>query len=57
MLASGLRAGAEVAGWFDTTGSIHQRIARMDTKVGVDAGGPMLGDDRNYSVTGVRAPN
>jgi hypothetical protein len=38
-------------------GSIHQRIAKMDTKVGVDAGGPTIGDDRNYSVTGVRAPN
>lgn len=38
-------------------GSIHQRIARMDTKVGVDAGGPTIGDDRIYSVTGVRAPN
>ncbi len=35
-------------------GSIHQRIARMDTKVGVDAGGPTIGDDRNYSVSGVK---
>jgi hypothetical protein len=38
-------------------GSIHQRIARMDTKVGVAAGGPTIGDDRNYSTSGVRAPN
>ena len=38
-------------------GSIRQRIASMDNNIGVDAGGPTIGDDRNYGVNGVRAPN
>ena len=29
----------------------------MDNVVGVDVGGPTIGDDREYSTTGVRAPN
>ena len=37
--------------------SIRQRLASMDNFVGVDAGGPTIGDDRHYSTTGVRAPN
>jgi hypothetical protein len=39
------------------TGSVHQRIAKMTTTVGVIAGGPAIGNDRNYSAAGVRAPN
>jgi hypothetical protein len=38
-------------------GSIRQRLASMDNFVGVDAGGPTIGDDRQYSGPGVRAPN
>jgi hypothetical protein len=38
-------------------GSIHQRIARQRTTVGVIANGPTIGRNRNYSGAGVRAPN
>ena len=38
-------------------GSIRQRIARMDNFIGVDVGGPTIGQDRVYSAAGVRAPN
>jgi hypothetical protein len=38
-------------------GSIRQRLAAMDNIVGVDVGGPTIGDDRQYSTAGVRAPN
>lgn len=38
-------------------GSVHQRIAKRTTTVGVIAGGPTIGDNRNYSTAGVRAPN
>jgi hypothetical protein len=38
-------------------GSIHQRIARKTTSVGTGANGPTIGDDRDYSAAGVRAPN
>ncbi|HWM35563.1 MAG TPA: hypothetical protein VNS49_00395 [Streptomyces sp.] len=38
-------------------GSIRQRIASVDNNIGVDANGPTIGDDRNYSGAGVRAPN
>jgi hypothetical protein len=38
-------------------GSVRQWIASVDNDVGVDVGGPTIGDDRNYSADGVRAPN
>jgi hypothetical protein len=38
-------------------GSVRQWIAAIDNDVGVDVGGPTVGDDRNYSADGVRAPN
>jgi hypothetical protein len=38
-------------------GSIRQRFARMDSNVGVDAGGPVIGNNRNYAGPGVHAPN
>ena len=38
-------------------GSIHQRIAKTKTTVGVIANGPAIGNNRNYSGAGVRAPN
>jgi len=38
-------------------GSVRQRLARMDNQIGVDAGGPVIGDNRNYSGAGVHAPN
>ena len=39
------------------TGSIRQRIASVDNDVGVDVNGPTIGQSRNYSGSGVRAPN
>lgn len=39
------------------TGSIRQRISKDDNDIGVDVGGPTIGDDRVYSAVGVRAPN
>ena len=38
-------------------GSIRQRLASVDNFIGVDAGGPTIGQDRVYAGTGVRAPN
>jgi hypothetical protein len=38
-------------------GSIHQRIAKTTTTVGVVANGPAIGTNRDYSGSGVRAPN
>jgi hypothetical protein len=38
-------------------GSIRQRLAKLDNAIGVDAGGPAIGDDRNYAGPGVHAPN
>jgi hypothetical protein len=38
-------------------GSIRQRLAKMDNNVGVDAGGPVIGNNRNYAGPGVHAPN
>ncbi|MEP6688107.1 MAG: hypothetical protein ABJC36_07135, partial [Gemmatimonadales bacterium] len=38
-------------------GSIRQRLAKMDSNVGVDAGGPVIGNNRNYAGPGVHAPN
>jgi hypothetical protein len=29
----------------------------MDNKIGVDAGGPVIGNNRNYEGAGVHAPN
>lgn len=37
--------------------SIRQRIARGESEAGVDDGGPVIGDDRDYSGPGTRAPN
>jgi hypothetical protein len=39
------------------TGSIRQRIASVDNDIGVDVNGPTIGQSRNYSGSGVRAPN
>ena len=39
------------------TGSIRQRIASVDNDVGVDVNGPTIGQNRDYSGSGVRAPN
>lgn len=38
-------------------GSIRQRFARMDNEIGVSAGGPVIGGNRNYWGAGVHAPN
>jgi hypothetical protein len=38
-------------------GSIRQVISSVDRYVGVDIGGPSIGDDRQYGGAGVRAPN
>ena len=38
-------------------GSIRQRIASVDNDIGVDVNGPTIGQNRNYSGGGVRAPN
>jgi hypothetical protein len=38
-------------------GSIRQRLAKMDSNVGVDAGGSVIGNNRNYAGPGVHAPN
>lgn len=38
-------------------GSIRQRLSKMDNKIGVDAGGPVIGNNRNYAGAGVHAPN
>jgi hypothetical protein len=38
-------------------GSIRQRLAKMDNNVGVDAVGPVIGNNRNYAGPGVHAPN
>ena len=38
-------------------GSIRQRLAKLDNEIGVQAGGPVIGDDRNYAGAGVHAPN
>lgn len=38
-------------------GSVRQRLSRMDNFVGVNAGGPTIGGNREYSGPGVRAPN
>jgi hypothetical protein len=38
-------------------GSIRQRLAKLDNQIGVQAGGPVIGDDRNYAGPGVHAPN
>jgi hypothetical protein len=38
-------------------GSIRQRLSKMDNKIGVDAGGPVIGNNRNYAGGGVHAPN
>ena len=38
-------------------GSIRQRLSKMDNKIGVDAGGPVIGGNRNYAGAGVHAPN
>ena len=32
-------------------------LAKMDNNVGVDAGGPVIGNNRNYAGPGVHAPN
>jgi hypothetical protein len=37
--------------------SIRQRIAVGETDAGVDDGGPVIGDDRDYTGPGTRAPN
>lgn len=38
-------------------GSIRQRLAKMDNAIGVDAGGPVIGNNRNYAGPGVHPPN
>ncbi|MGH7514317.1 MAG: hypothetical protein ACREOQ_15490 [Gemmatimonadales bacterium] len=38
-------------------GSIRQRLAKMDNEIGVSAGGPVIGGNRNYWGAGVHAPN
>jgi len=38
-------------------GSIRQVIARLDNNYGVGVDGPVLGGNRNYGGSGVRAPN
>ena len=38
-------------------GSIRQRLARTDNAIGVDAGGPVIGNHRDYPGPGVHAPN
>jgi hypothetical protein len=38
-------------------GSIRQRLSKMDNKIGVDAGGPVIGNTRDYTGAGVHAPN
>jgi hypothetical protein len=38
-------------------GSIRQWMASMGNFIGVDVGGPTIGDDRVYSAAGTRAPN
>ena len=38
-------------------GSLHQQIAKTKTTVGVIANGPAIGTNRDYSGSGVRAPN
>jgi hypothetical protein len=38
-------------------GSVRQRLSSIDNFVGVNAGGPTIGGDRQYSGPGVRAPN
>ena len=37
--------------------SIRQRIAVGESEAGVDDGGPVIGDERDYSGAGTRAPN
>lgn len=39
------------------SGSIRQRLSKLDTKIGVDAGGPVIGNNRNCAGAGVHAPN
>jgi hypothetical protein len=36
---------------------IRQRLAKMDNEIGVSAGGPVIGGNRNYWGAGVHAPN
>jgi hypothetical protein len=38
-------------------GSIRQRLSKTDNKIGVDAGGPVIGGNRSYAGAGVHAPN
>jgi len=38
-------------------GSIRQRLGTMDNEIGVSAGGPVIGGNRNYRGAGVHAPN
>ena len=38
-------------------GSIRQRLSKLDNKTGVDAGGPVIGNSRNYAGAGLHAPN
>jgi len=38
-------------------GSIRQRLSKLDNEIGVDAGGPVIGNNRNYAGPGVHAPN
>jgi hypothetical protein len=35
----------------------RQRLSKMDNKIGVDTGGPVIGGNRNYAGAGVHAPN
>ena len=37
--------------------SIRQWIAVGESEAGVDDGGPVIGDERQYSGAGTRAPN
>jgi len=38
-------------------GSIRQRLAKLDNEIGVSAGGPVIGANRDYRGAGVHAPN
>jgi hypothetical protein len=38
-------------------GSIRQRLSKVDNEIGVSAGGPVIGGNRNYWGAGVHAPN
>ena len=51
------RVRAERADRARSPGSIRQRLSKMDNKIGVDAGGPVIGNNRNYAGAGVHAPN